>query len=294
MASQISSHLESYIKKILQIQREKKEQTFSNDELKNIALELGLAESEWEDIQKKVKDHVKQGDGFYTYKNYEDAIKQYQEALSLNPYQPELLCKLASAYQQKWYQEKKSDDKNMAIEHAQRCLEIDTTQEGAIRIISEIKTHESGSNSLQSKRKQIVTITILMTIFTMLSTGLAFIFLHNRDTHRINFKVGDTVWANWYKDKYWYPSEITHISDDQVCVLYNDDSSKECTTLKKIAKINLGAGSQVFCKWKDNYYYPAQIIKKDQGRYYVKYSEGTTEWISLVKIRIDKLFRSED
>ena len=83
--------LENYISKILQIQN-KKTSVLKTDDLKEIALDMGMTESDWKSISDTFNAHALRGKGFLEYKNWTDAIKEFEQAHTLNPYNTALGC----------------------------------------------------------------------------------------------------------------------------------------------------------------------------------------------------------
>lgn len=139
--------LADYIKKLLELQQDFEKQTPSSEELKKIALDLGLDENQWQDIQKIADNYVKNGLVFLQHENWQDALEEFDKALEINPYHKDALLGRIKAYRGLYFETKKSIYKNELEKHVQKILKVETGHPEAIKILSEVEN--------SSKRKKI-------------------------------------------------------------------------------------------------------------------------------------------
>ena len=131
--------LEQFIAKILEIQNNNTKPLKTND-LRDIALESGMTDSDWNVISETFNGHVIRGRGYIDYKNWDDAIKELEQALTLNPYHTDVLYGLALAHKNLGVQNNNAANKSASEKYAKACLNIDPNYKAAIQLISELKT----------------------------------------------------------------------------------------------------------------------------------------------------------
>ncbi|MDX2303905.1 MAG: hypothetical protein NW226_13950 [Microscillaceae bacterium] len=137
--SQSNKNMEAYIAKILEIQQAQSEKPISENEMKQIATELGFSTDDWQKVDKTYEDLWKRGNAFVQHKNWEDALHNFHQALVLKPYDPSLLYMIASAYEGRWKELHHPKDKEKAHHFADQCLQIKADHAGAIKLISDLK-----------------------------------------------------------------------------------------------------------------------------------------------------------
>lgn len=127
--------ISAYIKKLLDIQDDQ----LTEGHLKELAIELGLSDEEYEELQDLYADHMTRGKGFYELQNWDDAIDEFQQALALNPLQPDSLMAQAEAYKGKWLESKQDSHRKEAIFHAKRALKYNPDLDEAAKFITDIR-----------------------------------------------------------------------------------------------------------------------------------------------------------
>ncbi len=135
--------LKNYVQKILSIQKEKSNRPLSEAEMKQIALELGMSESDWKDVQKTVQEHITRGQGYLQYQNWNDALEEFKQAHAIAPNNLEVLEGLSQAHFQKWKQGKEKNDQNQAGYFARKYLQFVPSHQASLQLISELKKGES-------------------------------------------------------------------------------------------------------------------------------------------------------
>jgi len=148
----MSDHSESiisrYIAKILDIQDKRKNSLLSEQDLQLISEELNLTQEDVILIEQEFEGHLNRGKGFIRYQNWNDAIDELEQGRSLKPYHADTTVLLASAYQQLYYEKHQRKNKQKALEYARQTLQLDSNNDEAFRIISELE------KGVLSKEKQ--------------------------------------------------------------------------------------------------------------------------------------------
>lgn len=132
-----NNNVQAYFQKILEIKNQRK--GLNEAELKEIALELGMSEQEWREVQKEGKGHIDRGYNFLTHQNQDDALKEFQQALVVFPDDARALYGVAHVHELHFLDKRKAEDKTEALKFAHLTLQADPAHSDAARVISELK-----------------------------------------------------------------------------------------------------------------------------------------------------------
>ncbi|MEO0469406.1 MAG: hypothetical protein AAF206_07295 [Bacteroidota bacterium] len=147
--------LEAYYQGLLNFQDQKgKGKIFSSEELKSMALELGLSESDWDQLQQKLGEHLTRGTGFVRFENWDDAIIEFDQALRIHPFHLTALENIAAAYHKKWQQSFEERYRRKALSYAQTALQIKADHEPSLQLISTLKQDQSLSDKRTRARNR--------------------------------------------------------------------------------------------------------------------------------------------
>ena len=96
---------------------------------------------------------------------------------------------------------------------------------------------------------------------------------------------GDRVFAYWDEDDYFYPATILNIADEDIFIRF-DTGEEEWTEEEFLEEYAVSADEEVECKAsKDDQYYDVTVRSADGDRVEVEFSDGSTEWTTLSRIR---------
>lgn len=170
--------LNLFVDKILAIQKQSKNKLLTNNELKNIAEQIGISEGEWQAIQETFDNHLFKGKEFIKYKNFDDSVNEFKQAVAINPNSEEANYYLAFSYKNLWQKTNNLNDKNLANTYARRCLELNPKNTDAIKLISSLKTSpkKSFTVSKSSPKKSYRGLFIVIGIFVVLFVFFFIIF----------------------------------------------------------------------------------------------------------------------
>jgi tetratricopeptide (TPR) repeat protein len=116
----LKSH-QQFFEKALAIQAQRREK-LSEAEKKEIALDLGFSEADWQAVQDSFQSHLDRGTEFLKRRNYEKAITELEDALIIQPEHTDTLAALAQAYLGVFQTKKRKNLKEKALQYAQECL----------------------------------------------------------------------------------------------------------------------------------------------------------------------------
>lgn len=176
--------IEKFLNKIIDYQNKQQTHGLQEDELKRIATDMGLTENDWQAIQKSFNESILRAKSYMQYKNYNDAILEIQQALPLNPYNLDAVFLLATLHKKKWDSQHSKDDKQKALDYANKCLQINPTYQKALQLISEIKTRHLKS----SPRKHVNNTTLLLIVGIIVLVGMAVLFMLKKNAPQEDIK----------------------------------------------------------------------------------------------------------
>ena len=131
--------LENYLKKLMELQyNPSTEQQFTEEELKNIALEAGLTEEAWRQSQEQAQQHLQRGKTYLGTHNYEDAVVELEQAASLRPQDAEANFLTAQAYLHRGSRQQRAADFDKADYYLDRTISINAHHSGALRLKGEL------------------------------------------------------------------------------------------------------------------------------------------------------------
>ncbi|MEL6674531.1 MAG: hypothetical protein AAFR61_20140 [Bacteroidota bacterium] len=134
--------IKAYIERLLALKDELKE-----EDLRPLAQDLGLSESDWQHLQNEVEDHVIRGQGFLGLDNWVDALAEYQEALALNPFNQGALEGMLESHLLAWEKTAQPDHQQASENFARKLLEEDPRHEYALEVISEFREVNKRENA---------------------------------------------------------------------------------------------------------------------------------------------------
>lgn len=161
--------LQEYIYKIYDLQNKGTEKPLSLSELKAIALDAGMSESEWQQSRETFQNHLVAGKGHVMYQNWAEAISRLEQAASINPYHLETLFSLASSYKGLWDETGIELNKNNAVKYIERCLLVKPGYTPAIKLMSQLNKSEKQKQA--SGRKNIIVAFVIVAVITAIIAG---------------------------------------------------------------------------------------------------------------------------
>ena len=145
--------LENYIKKLMDIQYgDRPEKQWSDEDLKNIALEAGLTERAWETSQQEGKDHLMRGKAYLSSNNWEDAVSELEQAAMLLPNSAEANCMAGKAFLRRGSAMDRPDDLERAAYFLNRCLAISPNDQEALTLKSELNKNRMSVQNTSVKK----------------------------------------------------------------------------------------------------------------------------------------------
>lgn len=143
--------VQRFVQAVLRLQKERDE-ALTQDQLREIAAELGMSDDDVAFIQRATQDHINRGIGFLRHRNWDGAITELMEGATLAPSNPQILGSLAEAHFGRWSEKADPVDRDRARFYADLVLKKDSTHERGLAIISAIDRGERPGRNRGTRR----------------------------------------------------------------------------------------------------------------------------------------------
>lgn len=157
-----TKELSAFIEKALEIELEEPDRELSGDELKKLAIQCGLSESDWQRLGDRLEGHLEKGRNFLQFANYVDAVEELEQAIILAPYRADVLFDCGTAHLKLFGETGKTANRERATELFCRCLELEPDHRGAAAGISELKKQQGKA---AGQKKRIVAVGVAALLF---------------------------------------------------------------------------------------------------------------------------------
>lgn len=132
------------------------ERPLTLDELRELALSMGMTSEEWDQLQQDAIQHLKSADDHLSARNYQEAIQWAEKATAINPYIENGNAVLAKAYMMLWMETKASEHREKAEFHARKELSVDPSDQMAVNVLSTIRKKKRILEGETNIRKKIL------------------------------------------------------------------------------------------------------------------------------------------
>ncbi len=132
--------LDRYVKKLTELQYQRQETLYTDEELKQIALDSGLTEQDWQEAQTRAETQKQRGKNHVVHANWQDAVEELEAACALKPNDAEAHTLAAEAYINRGGVQQNTDDFRQAEYHLDQALLIDSKYEQAFKLKKELNS----------------------------------------------------------------------------------------------------------------------------------------------------------
>ena len=139
--------LDKYIGRLLEL-KDAKQSQLSEEELQQVALEIGMTEADLRMAREVVRSHIKRGKTYQDTGNWEQAEAEYSQAVELDPLSAKTQYELASFYYARW--QKLGTGKEQLDQALQQCLALTPDFSPAKKLLLDIGKTKRGK---RTKRK---------------------------------------------------------------------------------------------------------------------------------------------
>jgi hypothetical protein len=135
--------LERYLYHILRKKEENKNR-FTQEELNQIAKDLGFTEKEWLAIEKEGEKHAQRAESYLKVERYSESESELQKACEISPLNPQYLAQMAELQVILWKKGKGKNHLNLAEQFAKRALEVEPSSQKALKTFEQINQLKKG------------------------------------------------------------------------------------------------------------------------------------------------------
>lgn len=154
--------IQRFVQAVLRLQKEREEE-LTQEQLRQIAEEIGMSSDDLAYVQQQTQDHVNRGTGFLRHRNWSGAIQELMEGATLAPSNMTIMLSLAEAHFGRWGEEGEGNDRERARYYAERVLRTNSTSDRALAIVSAIdRNQRPGRGAPPAAAKRSLTIALAM------------------------------------------------------------------------------------------------------------------------------------
>ena len=132
------SILQDYLARLMTMQ-DQREDWLEEADLKMAAQDLGLSDADLERLAATTEAHRTRGRSFAERGLWDEAVEEYRQAATLNPFDAEATYELARAYLGRWHKTGDALDHDTAERYAHRTLQLDPEHAASYKVLKELK-----------------------------------------------------------------------------------------------------------------------------------------------------------
>lgn len=156
------------------------ERPLTLEELKELAISMGMTEEQWINLQKKAHEHLKAADDHLKKRNFREAIAEAEKATAINPYIANGNAVLAKSFMMLWLETHEDAHRDKAEFHSRQELKVDPRDQIAVNVLSTIDKKKRILAGDATDRKRIFLI-IGGVLLLVILIGMAFRWMSNRN-----------------------------------------------------------------------------------------------------------------
>lgn len=142
--------IQNFTQEILKLQEQNKQKLFTTEQLKQVALSIGVSDEEWLEMLKTADNKVIIAENHLKLNNFFDALSEANTALSINPNHTQAYIVAAKAASALYIKEQEQLYKEQTQYFANELLRRNPNNSTALQILSDIQTID---NQRKSKTK---------------------------------------------------------------------------------------------------------------------------------------------
>ncbi len=140
-----------------------RETPFNKDDLRDIALELGMSDHVLRQVEAMVEAHLTRGRGYNEHGLFNDAIKELNAVAAASPFRVDVLFELATAHHGRWKETEDEEARVTATALAQRCLDLDPADAGTYDLMQLLKSKPASP----LRRRWLTAAVVLFLVFAL-------------------------------------------------------------------------------------------------------------------------------
>jgi|GEM_PF-6357688 len=146
--------IKSLLGQLQQMQNRIEEESFSQEEYKELALSLGLSYTDWNKLEKAYEDFIGRAKGYIQHQLGEEALLELEQARFIQPQGEDLALLMAQAHLVCYKEKGKRSDQKAVKDWAQRQLQLNPEDQRAMQLLVQLKTLEATTLKVQNAAPQ--------------------------------------------------------------------------------------------------------------------------------------------
>ncbi|WCL81854.1 hypothetical protein PPO43_01920 [Saprospira sp. CCB-QB6] len=134
--------IKSLLSQLKQMQNRIEEESFSQEEYKELALSLGLSYTDWDKLEAAYEDFIGRTKGYIQHQLGLEALQELEQARLIRPQGEDLALFMAQAYLLCYQEKGKKTDQKAAKDWAQRQLQLNPEDQRAMQLLVQLKEEE--------------------------------------------------------------------------------------------------------------------------------------------------------
>jgi LemA protein len=183
--------LARYIEKMYEIQYQQQEEVLTPAQLKQIALDMGISEQEWEASQQAFREALQNGKALAGQGHWQEAVPALEQATALQPYDFEAAYQHGRALVGRYRAQGSPADALQARDLLQRAVRLQPGHAGALQLLGSLGQEQQQQSAQQQQRKWIKFAAIGLVLSVLVLS-----FIGMRNTVASLDEGADRAWAN--------------------------------------------------------------------------------------------------
>lgn len=230
-------NLDILVNQMLKLQEENKEKELTLEELKEIALTVGVKEFEWTEMMENAEKNAVLAKKHFDFKNYQDAYETALKTISINPYHTQALIIAADSALKIYEAEDKDEYLEKSELYARKVLKISPEELRAFKILATIEKYDKKE---ESQKKKMILITVGIILGISILVGLFFVIksMPKKENTKVKFEL---IEAQENANAAWAQVENVINRRDQIIpellVAVENENIEYSTTLQELEKL---------------------------------------------------------
>ncbi len=135
--SRQDDRMKDYIAQVVAL-REARERNLSEQELRDIARDIGLSDDDLIAADLAAQDHFTRGERFAQHQRWDDAIAELQRSVALAPGKLPPRAALAHVFAKRWQQRGSEPDRHAAASLARECIALEPHHQSSYKLLNQL------------------------------------------------------------------------------------------------------------------------------------------------------------
>ncbi len=192
--------IEDFVEQMLKFQEDSKNKALSTNDLKEVAMSVGIQEFEWEEMQAAAKADIIVARKHFGFGNYDDAFDTAKKVLVMNPSNLDALEIMSNSALRLYQTQGNQKHRHYAEKYANEALQYSPNENWAFKVLADIDNVEFAHKENSKKKiKNIVIIAVVavLSIVGIILTATVFSKSGNKNRKHDMIEAKENAKAQW-------------------------------------------------------------------------------------------------